>query len=759
MVGGDRLGAGDDRDPPRTAAPSRRAGPDPRQRRASRPLWTAIPLVTVLVLFGLTIQTLGKVDAQGTGGVNLHVTAFRWQWQARLSRRGRAPRRHRRPARRGRPAGRPARPRHAGLGRREPLVLRPGVPVQARRDPGRRRPRSTSRSARPGVYPGACAEFCGVGHAQMPFTIRGVDQADLRRLARGSSGSRAARERRAVSAVEGRVGRRRPRSAPAGRFDLLEWLTTTDHKRIGILYITSAFGFAIVGGLLAEIIRLELAAPGRQLVDASTYDQLFTMHGTLMLLFFAGPLAIGFANSIVPLQIGAADMAFPRLNALSFWLFLFGGLIVMAGFLTSRRRGGGRLDGLRAAVERAVLAPGGDGPVDRRAWRWSASRGSSARSTSWSPSTAAGRPGMHMFRMPMFTWTMLVTSRPDPVRVPVDHRGARDAAVRPAPRRRRSSTRRRAAPRSCGSTCSGSSATPRSTSSCCRTSGSSARSSRCSRASRCSGTATWCSRWSRSPRCRWACGRTTCSRPALVSLPFFSLLSLLIAVPTGIKIFNWVGTMWGGRLRFPVPMLWCIGVIYVFTIGGITGVMLASPPIDYGAQDTYFVVAHMHNVLIGGSVFAGFAGIYFWFPKLTGRMLSEAPGPGPRAAVGRRLRADVRAAVHARRRGHAAADRRLPGQPGLGGAQPGLDDRRAPARRGHGAVPRRRRPRPPATGRRAGRSVGRQLARVGDVVAAAAPQLRLAAADPLRATGVRRPGRGARRGTPPADDPDRGRRS
>ena len=112
----------------------------------------------------------------------------------------------------------------------------------------------------------------------------------------------------------------------------------------------------------------------------------------------------------------------------------------------------------------------------------------------------------------------------------------------------------------------------------------------------------------------------------LVSLPFFSLLSLLIAVPTGIKIFNWVGTMWGGRLRFPVPMLWCIGVIYVFTIGGITGVMLASPPIDYGAQDTYFVVAHMHNVLIGGSVFAGFAGIYFWFPKLTGRMLSEALG-------------------------------------------------------------------------------------------------------------------------------------
>ena len=166
----------------------------------------------------------------------------------------------------------------------------------------------------------------------MPFTIRGVDQATFDAwLADAAIGRESAGA--AVSAVEGRVGA--DLVEPAGRFDLLEWLTTTDHKRIGILYITSAFGFAIVGGLLAEIIRLELAAPGQQLVDASTYDQLFTVHGTLMLLFFAGPLAIGFANAIVPLQIGAADMAFPRLNALSFWLFLFGGLIVMAGFLTS----------------------------------------------------------------------------------------------------------------------------------------------------------------------------------------------------------------------------------------------------------------------------------------------------------------------------------------------------------------------------------------------------------------------------------------
>ena len=215
-----------------------------------------------------------------------------------------------------------------------------------------------------------------------------------------------------MSAVEGRVGTGTAvpaASGPAGRVDLLEWLTTTDHKRIGILYITAAFGFALVGGLLAEIIRLELAAPGQQLVDASVYDQLFTVHGTLMLLFFAGPLAIGFANAIVPLQIGAADMAFPRLNALSFWLFLFGGLIVMAGFLTS---GGAAAAGWTGypPLSNAQYSP--QAGMDLWIMGVALVGVSGILSALNFMVTIYGRraPGMHMFRMPMFTWTILVTS-------------------------------------------------------------------------------------------------------------------------------------------------------------------------------------------------------------------------------------------------------------------------------------------------------------------------------------------------------------
>jgi cytochrome c oxidase subunit 1 len=426
-----------------------------------------------------------------------------------------------------------------------------------------------------------------------------------------------------VSAVEGRVAAD-VEVGHADRADLLDWLTTTDHKRIGILYITSAFAFAIVGGLLAEVIRLELAAPGQQLVDASTFDQLFTVHGTLMLLFFAGPLAIGFANAIVPLQIGAADMAFPRLNALSFWLFLFGGLIVMAGFLTS---GGAAAAGWTgyAPLSNALYSP--QAGMDLWIVGVALVGVSGILGALNFMVTIYGRraPGMHMFRMPMFTWTILVTSvlilfafpsvtaalalllfdrhlgsgffdptqggapilwqhlfwffgHPEVYILVLPYFGIVSEVI----------------PVFSGKPLFGYRYMVLAV---------------IAIAALAMGV--------------WAHHMFT---TGFVSLPFFSLLSLLIAVPTGIKIFNWVGTMWGGRLRFPVPMLWCVGVIYVFTIGGITGVMLASPPIDYGAQDTYFVVAHMHNVLIGGSVFAGFAGIYFWFPKLTGRMLDERLG-------------------------------------------------------------------------------------------------------------------------------------
>ena len=413
-------------------------------------------------------------------------------------------------------------------------------------------------------------------------------------------------------------------TARASRFDLLDWLTTTDHKKIGAMYIAAAFGFALAGGAIAELIRLELAAPGQQFVDASTYDQLFTVHGTLMLLFFAGPLAIGFANAIMPLQIGAADMVFPRLNALSFWLFVFGGLIVMSGFLTT---GGAAAAGWTgyAPLSGPAFAPNAGMDLWIAGVALVGVSGILGALNFLVTIYTRRAPGMRMFRMPMFTWTILVTSvlilfafpavtaalamlfidrhlgggffdptqggdpvlwqhlfwffgHPEVYILILPYFGIMSEIIPVFSRKPLFGYRQMVfaviaiAGLSMGV---------------------------------------------------WAHHMYTTGR---VDLPFFSIMSLAIAVPTGIKIFNWTATMWRGSLTFPVPMLWCMGLLYVFTIGGITGVMLASPPIDYQAQDTYFVVAHLHNVLIGGTMFAGFGGIYFWFPKLTGRMLDERLG-------------------------------------------------------------------------------------------------------------------------------------
>jgi cytochrome c oxidase subunit I len=408
------------------------------------------------------------------------------------------------------------------------------------------------------------------------------------------------------------------------RTALLEWLTTTDHKKIGALYIMSAFGFAAVGGLIAELIRLELAAPGQQFVDASTYDQLFTVHGTLMLLFFAGPLAIGFANAIMPLQIGAADMAFPRLNALSYWLFLFGGLTVMSGFLTT---GGAAAAGWTGypPLSNSTFSPGAGMDLWIVGVALVGVSGVLGAVNFMVTIYARRAPGMHMFRMPMFTWTILVTSTLIMFAFPsitaalamlfIDRHfgggffdptqggnpvlwqhlfwffGHPEVYILILPFFGIVSE---VVPVFSGKPLFGYRLMVAAT---------------VAIASLSMGV--------------WAHHMFTTGQ---VDLPFFSLMSLLIAVPTGIKIFNWIATMWRGNLRFTVPMLWCVGLLYVFTVGGISGVMLASPPIDYMAQDTYFVVAHLHNVLIGGTVFAGFAGIYFWFPKLTGRRLDEGLG-------------------------------------------------------------------------------------------------------------------------------------
>ena len=413
-------------------------------------------------------------------------------------------------------------------------------------------------------------------------------------------------------------------AVPAEAGGLTGWLTTTDHKRIGILYISSAFAMFLIGGLLAMEMRTELAAPGLQLVTEEGFDQLFTMHGTIMLLLFGTPMAIGLANAIVPLQIGAAEMAFPRLNALSFWLFLFGALIVLSGFLTA---GGPAAAGWTGYVplSGATYEP----TIGLDLWIVGLALvgvSSIIGSINFIVTIYNRRaPGMLMFRMPIFTWNILVTSLLILFAFPpltgalamlfIDrHFGG--AFFDPS---------------------HGGSAI------------------------------LWqhlfwffghpevyililpffgvitevVSTFSRKPvfgyvsfvfatiaiaslsMAVWAHHMFT---TGAVSLPFFSIASFAIAVPTGIKFFNWIATMWRGHLTFETPMLWAIGFLYLFLLGGITGIIVASPALDFHLQDTYFVVAHFHNTLIGGSVFAIFAATYYWFPKLTGRRLSERLG-------------------------------------------------------------------------------------------------------------------------------------
>jgi cytochrome c oxidase subunit 1 len=405
---------------------------------------------------------------------------------------------------------------------------------------------------------------------------------------------------------------------------LTGWLTTVDHKRIGILYVTAAFAMFLVGGLMAEVMRTELAAPGLQVVGEQGYDQLFTMHGTIMLLLFGTPMAVGLANYLVPLQIGTDDMAFPRLNAVSFWVFLGGSLIVLSSFLVA---GGPAAIGWTgyAPLSGATYEPGVG--VDL----WIVGLLLTGISTVLGGLnfvvTIYGRraPGMTLRRMPIFTWNILVTGLLILFAFPpltaalamlfIDrHLGG--AIFEPA---------------------QGGSAV------------------------------LWqhlfwffghpevyililpffgviteiISVFSRKPvfgytafvfatiaiaslsMSVWAHHMFT---TGAVSNPFFSIASFAIAVPTGVKFFNWIATMWRGHLTVETPMLWAMGFLYLFLLGGITGIIVASPPLDYQLQDTYFVVAHFHNTLIGGSVFAIFAGIYYWFPKMTGRRLSERLG-------------------------------------------------------------------------------------------------------------------------------------
>ncbi|MEU9620627.1 cytochrome c oxidase subunit I [Streptomyces sp. NPDC048155] len=401
------------------------------------------------------------------------------------------------------------------------------------------------------------------------------------------------------------------------------YLSTTDHKTIGNMYLATAFGFFLLAGILAMLMRAELARPGLQVVSPDQYNQLFTIHGTVMMLLFATPTFAGFANAVMPLQIGAPDVAFPRLNALTYWLYLFGGLIVVSGLLLPS---GAASFGwfAYAPLNDAIHSPGAGGEL----WAMGlvlAGLSTTLGSVNFIATIVSLRaPGMTMFRMPIFTWNILFTSILALLAFPV-----LTAALLAL-----------MADRKFGAhvydPANG-------------------------------GALLWqhlfwffghpevyivalpffgvvteiISVFSRKPVFGYIgmVGATiaiTMLSAAVwahhmfatgaVLLPFFSLMSFLIAVPTGVKFFNWIGTMWGGSLSFETPMLWSVGFLVTFLLGGLSGVLVASPPMDFHLTDSYFVVAHLHYVLFGTIVFATFAGFYFWWPKMTGRMLDERLG-------------------------------------------------------------------------------------------------------------------------------------
>ncbi|GAA1784197.1 MULTISPECIES: cytochrome c oxidase subunit I [Streptomonospora] len=409
----------------------------------------------------------------------------------------------------------------------------------------------------------------------------------------------------------------------AGGSTFVSWMSSTDHKVIGKMYLITSFGFFVAAGVMAMLIRAELMWPGMQVVTHEGYNQLFTIHGTVMMLLFATPLFVGFANVIVPLQIGAPDVAFPRLNMFSYWLFLFGGLMVVGGFLTPS---GAASFGWFAytPLSDEVRSPGLGGDL----WVLGllvSGLGTILGAVNFLTTIAVMRaPGMTMFRLPLFTWNTVFTGVLILLAFPV--LTAALAAL--------------AADRILGAQVYDASH---------------------------GGAILWqhlfwffghpevyivalpffgivtevIPVFSRKPLFGYG-GMVAATltitglsmtvwahhmfATGAVLLPLFSFLSFLIAVPTGIKFFNWIGTMWRGQLTFPSAMLFSVGFLVTFLFGGLTGVILASPPLDFHVTDSYFVVGHFHYVLFGTVVFAMFSGFYFWWPKMTGKMLHEGLG-------------------------------------------------------------------------------------------------------------------------------------
>ena len=414
------------------------------------------------------------------------------------------------------------------------------------------------------------------------------------------------------------------RRRPAAHNRALSIITSTAHKVIGNLYLVTSFAFFLLGGVLALLIRIELFTPGLQVVhNLEQFNQLFTMHGAIMLLLFATPLFAGFANAIVPLQIGSPDVAFPRLNMLSYWLYLFGGLMAISGFLVP---GGAAAFGwfAYAPLSTATFSPSLGGDL------WVLGLGLSGFGTIMGSVNFVATivclraPGMTMFRLPIFTWNVLITAIMVLAVFPV-----LTAAMLALAGDRLFGMHIYDAENN--------------------------------------GALLWQHLFwffghpevyiialpffgivteifpvfSRKPVFGYkglifatiaiaALSMTVWAHhmyaTGAVLLPFFAVMSMLIAVPTGVKFFNWIGTMWRGQLTFETPMIWALGFLTTFLFGGMTGVILASPALDFHLTDSYFVVAHFHYTVFGTVVFAMFAGFYFWWPKLTGKLLDETLG-------------------------------------------------------------------------------------------------------------------------------------
>src|ERR671932_700773 len=403
------------------------------------------------------------------------------------------------------------------------------------------------------------------------------------------------------------------------------WLTTVDHKRIGALYLMTSLFWFLVGGLEAVIMRLQLQQPNGRVLSAEQYNQLFTMHGTTMIFLVIMPLSAAFFNFLIPLQIGARDVAFPRLNAFSYWVYLFGGLFINVSFVFAAAPDGGWFG--YAPLTTLQYSPG----LNQDFWVLGLQiLGVSSLAAAFNFITTIinmRAPGMTLMRMPMFTWMSFVVQFLIALAFPVitialvflqfdRFFGTNVYTVAPG-----------------------------------------------------GDPLLW-------QHLFWIFGHPevyililpafglvsevlpTYSRKPLFGYPvmvytgiligflgfgvwahhmfavgmgpiadtLFSLTTMLIAIPTGVKFFNWLATMQGGSLRFTTAMLFAIGLIALFTIGGISGIMHSSPPADLQQTDTYFIVAHFHYVLFGGSIMGIMAGIYYYFPKLSGRLLSETLG-------------------------------------------------------------------------------------------------------------------------------------